>query len=97
MQNDDILILLNQEDLQTVKKAIIKDLKSLGLKTNDKNADGEISKGFEYLGYYLSSTGITVRNSSVLKVEQSLEELINKMKEEPPEYMEWKLNRKRQS
>lgn len=91
---DDILILLNQEDLQAVKKAIIKDLKSLGLKTNDKNADGKISQGFEYLGYFLSSRGITVRNSSVLKVEQSLEELIIKMKNEPPEYTEWKLNLK---
>ena len=91
---DDILILLNQENLQTVKKAVIKDLKSLGLKTNDKNADGKISQGFEYLGYFLSSRGITVRNSSVLKVEQSLEELIIKMKNEPPEYTEWKLNLK---
>ena len=91
---DDILILLNKADTKSIKKRIIRDLECLGLKTNDKNADGEISKGFEYLGYYLSSTGITVRNSSVLKVEQSLEELINKMKEEPPEYMEWKLNLK---
>ena len=91
---DDILILLNQKDLQTVKKAIIRDLKRLGLKTNDKNADGHISQGFEYLGYFLSSSGITVRNSSILKVEQSFEELIIKMKKEPPEYTEWKLNLK---
>lgn len=91
---DDILILLNQKDLPTVKKAIVRDLKRLGLKTNDKNADGEISQGFEYLGYFLSSSGITVRNSSILKVEQSFEELIIKMKKEPPEYTEWKLNLK---
>lgn len=91
---DDILILLNQADLPTVKKAIVRDLKRLGLKTNDKNADGKISQGFEYLGYFLSSSGITVRNSSILKVEQSFEELIIKMKKEPPEYTEWKLNLK---
>lgn len=91
---DDILILLNQEDLPTVKKAIVRDLKRLGLKTNDKNACGGISQGFEYLGYFLSSSGITVRNSSILKVEQSFEELIIKMKKEPPEYTEWKLNLK---
>lgn len=91
---DDILILLNQKDLPTVKKAIVRDLKRLGLKTNDKNADGKISQGFEYLGYFLSSSGITVRNSSILKVEQSFEELIIKMKKEPPEYTEWKLNLK---
>lgn len=91
---DDILILLNQEELPTVKKAIVRDLKRLGLKTNDKNACGGISQGFEYLGYFLSSSGITVRNSSILKVEQSFEELIIKMKKEPPEYTEWKLNLK---
>ena len=91
---DDILILLNRENLQTVKRAVVRDLKRLGLETNDKNADGEISQGFEYLGYYLSSNGITVRKSSVLKVEQSLEELIIKLKKEPLEYTEWKLNLK---
>ena len=91
---DDILILLNRENLQTVKRAVVRDLKRLGLETNDKNADGEISQGFEYLGYSLSSNGITVRKSSVLKVEQSLEELIIKLKKEPLEYTEWKLNLK---
>lgn len=91
---DDILILLNQEALEFVKKAVVKDLERLGLKTNDKNADGKICQGFEYLGYFLSSSGITVRNSSVLTVEQSLEDLIIKMKKEPPEYIEWKLNLK---
>lgn len=91
---DDILILLNREDIQPVKKAIVRDLKRLGLKTNDKNADGEISQGFEYLGYFLSSSGTTVRKSSILKVEQSFEELIINMKKEPPEYTEWKLNLK---
>ena len=91
---DDILILLNRENLQTVKRAVVRDLKRLGLETNDKNADGEISQGFEYLGYFLSSNGITVRKSSVLKVEQSLEELIIKLKKEPLEYTEWKLNLK---
>ena len=91
---DDILILLNQEDLQLVKTAIVRDLKRLGLKTNDKNADGKIGQGFEYLGYFLNSNGITVRNSSILKVEQSLEDLIIKMRKETPEYSEWKLNLK---
>lgn len=91
---DDILILLNREDIQPVKKAIVRDLKRLGLKTNDKNADGEISQGFEYLGYFLSSSGTTVRKSSILKAEQSFEELIINMKKEPPEYTEWKLNLK---
>lgn len=89
---DDILILLKQVDLQSVKKAIVGDLEQLGLETNNKNAEGKISQGFEYLGYFMSSSGITVRNSSILKVEQSLEELIKKMKKESPEYTEWRLN-----
>lgn len=89
---DDILILLNKKHIKRTKKNIIKDLKQLGLSTNDKNANGAISKGFEYLGYFLHSNGITVRNSSILKLEQSLEELISKLKNEPPEYAKWKIN-----
>lgn len=91
---DDILILVNKKNLQSVKKNVIRDLKRLGLETNDKNADGEIKQGCEYLGYFLNSDGITVRSSSILKVEQSLEELIVKMKKEPLEYTKWKLNLK---
>ena len=91
---DDILILLNKKHIKSVKKSIIRDLKHLGLNTNEKNADGAISQGFEYLGYFLNSNGITVRNSSVLKVEQSLEELISKIKNEPVEYATWKINLK---
>lgn len=91
---DDILILLNSEHLSSIKGTIINDLDNLGLETNAKNADGKISQGFEYLGYFLSTDGITVRNSSILKIEQSLEELINKIKNEIPEYIEWKINLK---
>lgn len=91
---DDILVLLNHMDLPHVKNSIVNDLKRLGLKTNDKNADGKISGGFDYLGYFLNSNGISVRNSSILKFEQSLEELIVKIRKEPPEYIAWKLNLK---
>lgn len=41
-----------------------------------------------------SPAGATVRKSSKLKFERSLEELIGKLKNEPPEYAEWKLNLK---
>lgn len=91
---DDILILVNERDIDKVEAKIINELSELGLKTNDKNAKGKLDQGFEYLGYFLSPKGITVRRSSVLKLEQSLEELINRMKSEPPEYTEWKLNLK---
>lgn len=91
---DDILILLKKQHVDSVKKSLIRDLKQLGLDTNDKNADGEISQGFEYLGYFINADGITVRNSSIYKIEQSFEELISKVKNEPTEYIEWKINLK---
>jgi len=91
---DDILILINEHDIDEVEAKITDNLSKLGLKINDKSTRGKIDQGFEYLGYFMSPRGVTVRKSSVLKLEQSLEELINKMKNEPSEYTEWKLNLK---
>ncbi len=91
---DDILILVNHERLSDVKASIIQDLSLLDLKTNDKNDDGLIATGVEYLGYSLNADRITVRKSSVLKLEQALEELINRIKHEPEAYAEWKINLK---
>lgn len=42
----------------------------------------------------MNSNGVTIRHSSILKVEQSLEELISKIKNEPAEYAIWKINLK---
>lgn len=89
---DDILVLLNESDIDQVKRQLIYELQKIGLNTNDKSLDGRICNGFEYLGYYISTQGISVRTSSKLKVEQSLEELINSFKNHSKEYILWKLN-----
>lgn len=91
---DDILILVNKDDQDDIEKMITGELSKLGLETNEKTDRGPINRGFEYLGYFLSPVGATVRNSSKLKFERSLEELIAKLKDEPQEYAEWKLNLK---
>lgn len=91
---DDILILVNNSDMTAIEQMMVSDLSKLGLKTNEKTDRGQISQGFEYLGYFISPVGATVRKSSKLKFERSLEELIGKLKNEPPEYAEWKLNLK---
>lgn len=91
---DDILVLVKGKDLPRIRTQIENELSALKLKTNEKKDDGTISKGFEYLGYFINSKGVSVRKSSVLKFEQSLEELLSKIRGETPAYIEWKLNLK---
>ena len=91
---DDILILANNDMIETIKKDIITDLNKLDLKTNEEKIDeGETTKGFTYLGYLITPDTISVRQNSILKLEQSLEELFKKInKSANKEYMKWKIN-----
>ena len=45
-------------------------------------------------GYVLNDSEVTVRKSSILKIEQSIEELFRTIKKENIEYLQWKLNLK---
>lgn len=91
---DDILILLNKDDFAGVKKEIIRDINQLGLEVNEKKDEGDVEKGFEYLGYRIYPNFITVRESSVLKIEQSIEDLFREARGGNNKYIEWKLNLK---
>lgn len=91
---DDILILLNEKDFDKIKTEIHNDIKKLKLHFNDKADDGRIVDGFEYLGYKISSNLVSVRKSSILKIEQSLQELFGSVNEDNVSYIEWKLNNK---
>ena len=91
---DDILILLNKKSMAKIEDMIDKDVKELGLSFNDKKDQGEITNGFEYLGYKLTDSYITVRQSSILKFEQSIEELLRAANKNNVSYIEWKLNNK---
>ena len=93
---DDILILTDDDILEVVKKEIINDLSNLDLKTNsEKKDEGKTAKGFTYLGYSIKPDIISVRQNSILKLEQSLEELFKKIKtSKNKEYIQWKINLK---
>ena len=91
---DDILILVNEDKFFDVKKNICDDIKKLGLELNDKKDEGLVTESFEYLGYVLNDSEVTVRKSSVLKIEQSIEELFRTIKKDNIGYLQWKLNLK---
>lgn len=91
---DDILILIDQADFDSVKKEIERDISRLGLKLNDKKDEGPIDKGFEYLGYKFMDQSVTVRHTSRLKIEQSIEELFKEINGNNIRYIEWRLNLK---
>ena len=64
------------------------------MELNDKEDEGFVTQTFEYLGYVLNDSEVTVRKSSILKIEQSIEELFRTIKKENIEYLQWKLNLK---
>ena len=94
MYVDDILILVNEDKFYDVKRSICDDINKLGLELNDKEDEGFVTQTFEYLGYVLNDSEVTVRKSSILKIEQSIEELFRTIKKENIEYLQWKLNLK---
>lgn len=91
---DDILILANEKNFELVKSEIENDIRKLNLEFNEKKEEGFVKEGFEYLGYKISSDIITVRKSSILKIEQSIEDLFREIRENNIHYIEWKLNLK---
>ena len=95
---DDILILCNKSNWLFVKLMILKEIRLLGLKFNNKSAIGFINKkDFSYLGYRFTDVGVTVRDSSIYKFENSFEKMFSKYKysERPnKELLEWRLNLK---
>ena len=91
---DDILILVNKDYFDIILNNISKDIKKLSLELNEKKGAGEVSKGFEYLGYKISPNLISVRRGSILKIEQSIEDLFRTIKSKNIQYIVWKLNLK---
>lgn len=91
---DDILVLVNKDKFSNVKREIIEDINKLGLSLNEKKDEGVIAKSFEYLGYVISDNEVTVRSSSILRIEQSIEDLFRTIKRDNIGYLQWKLNLK---
>lgn len=91
---DDILILVNKNDFESVKKEIAGDIEKLELEFNEKKDEGFVEQGFEYLGYRINSLMVTVRRSGVLKIEQSIEDLFRTIRNNNIKYIQWKINLK---
>ena len=92
---DDILIFTNQEDSEAIKKEIQNDIKKLCLELSKNKYDsGLVNDSFEYLGYNFEPGKVSVREKSVLKIEQSIEDLFKKLNGKNTRYIEWKLNLK---
>ncbi len=91
---DDIIILLDSKNIKEVDTRFKADINKLDLKLNEKVDSGKIAEGFEYLGYKISNDSITVRDSSVFRIEQSLEQLISKLNNNNRKQIEWKINNK---
>ncbi len=91
---DDILILVNEDKFLDIKKDISEDINELGLELNEKKDEELITESFEYLGYVIGANKVTVRRSSILKIEQSIEDLFRTIKNNNIDYLQWKLNLK---
>lgn len=91
---DDILILVNKNDLEKTERIANEEIAKLGLEFNSKKDRGSVVKGFEYLGYKIDRLSISVRNSSILKFEQAIEDLVRTINKENDKFIEWKLNNK---
>lgn len=96
---DDILIICNEEEKEKIDSLLKKEIyKKLKLELNNKCDEGYIAeKKFEYLGYSFDNKLLSVRESSIYKIENSIETLLAKYRlSDIPneELLVWKLNLK---
>ena len=93
---DDILILVPASQANDIRRAIEKDMDKLHLSlSQDKTVVGKIETGFEYLGYYLLPEKTSVRQSSIINFERTIESIFrnySSAKKPNPEYLRWKIN-----
>lgn len=75
---DDILLLCDAADARVAYEEVVAALKDIGLTAHPIGTDasksqiGLIANGFDYLGYVFKDDGITVRSSSIRRVESAL-------------------------
>lgn len=88
-------ILVKEADYQRIQHSIVSDIRRLGLKiNNDKIEMGEITHPFSYLGYLVCRSFTSVRRSSIYRLENSIEQLVQESYRHSHKYIEWKLNLK---
>lgn len=96
---DDILILCNEEQIDTLIKDIRSDVETLKLCIHGfdtgKSKIGRIADGFIYLGYKYDGHIFSVKNDSVLRLERTIESIFSKHKKRDFSNIElliWELN-----
>ena len=83
---DDLLVLCNSKDAESIKEKIVQDCKALGLSLHadegngDKSGLGNISDGFTYLGYIFSPRAVSVRKSSLDHLRESIVKIFTNYK-----------------
>lgn len=96
---DDILVICNQSDYQSIKNKMVQDIEKKYLLwiNKDKEDNNFLTNGFNYLGYHIKKNLITVKRESILKLENKLENIfiehhncINKNEN----FFIWSLNQK---
>lgn len=85
---------MNEDKFLDIKKQISENINELSLELNEKKDEGLITESFEYLGYVIGDNKVTIRRSSILKIEQSIEDLFRTIKNNNIDYLQWKLNLK---
>ena len=100
---DDILILCNKEDIETIFESIKKDMNALKLTIHEigvdsqKTAKGSLSKEFFFLGYRYDNNLISVRKSSINNLHNSIINILTQHKHSKDSNINllyWKLNLK---
>ena len=95
---DDILILTSNEHAEELKKSIISDVNSLKLDVSkEKTFLGRTSDGFEFLGYFILPSKVSVRQSSIINLERTIEMLFRGFRvsqNQNADYLQWKINLK---
>ena len=95
---DDILILTDDSQIDFLKCALSNEIRRRGLALNEeKTVSGNIQNGFDYLGYTISSTSVSVRQSSIVKFERTIETIFRDychLEKKNEEYLQWKINLK---
>lgn len=94
---DDIIIICKKDESQKIKNLVYDDLtlKYLLKINEEKSIDGEITEGFTYIGYLIKGDLISVRSSSIKKLEMGIEKIFLDFKYSNYKNIDlfiWKLN-----
>ncbi|ONN72459.1 RNA-directed DNA polymerase [Pseudomonas oryzihabitans] len=74
---DDILILANRDNIETIATELIRDLKNIGLNPHDFGQDSkskiaDITEAFTFLGYSVEGESLLIPQKSILRFESSI-------------------------